>query len=85
MSGMAVPQSPTLVIPAQAGIQPVLAAGFDPHWIPACAGMTMIKATVLAKGSDGLACQRTNSYSRPPPLPATEQDSTPRARHCCRR
>jgi hypothetical protein len=30
------------VIPAQAGIQSVLAAMLEQHWIPACAGMTSI-------------------------------------------
>jgi hypothetical protein len=36
-----------LVIPAQAGIQTVLAAGPREHWIPAFAGMTSRQASVL--------------------------------------
>jgi hypothetical protein len=34
------PQTTTLVTPAQAGVQSVLAAVPEKHWIPACAGMT---------------------------------------------
>jgi hypothetical protein len=45
------PQSPALLVPAQAGIQAILAAVPEGHWIPALAGMTSMRAWELGKGS----------------------------------